>query len=348
MNRSDKHSYLPIIDLHCDLLGCIEYGQGKYNFDSPELNCSLPQLSAGNVKLQVLAVAAITGKDSSLTGKNQINLYKKLLKTRSDEVGPFQQFISNSKKIYFLLGIENASTLLDEHENLEILFERIERYQALEKILYVSLTWNQENRFGGGNLSSTGLKDDGKVLLQYLDRKNIAIDFSHTSDALACDILDFVQNKSLDIPLIASHSNYRSVCNDKRNLPTDIAKEIIRQNGIIGLNFVHRFVGKKPETFIDHIKHAVSIGGENSISLGADFYGGLNVSAELCPGKTPITFFSKYANSGSYQVWLDLLKKEFSGDFIKKICYQNAKNFLNRVFSNQHSWTPTLKMLQNL
>ena len=107
-----------------------------------------------------------------------------------------------------------------------------------------------------------------------------------------------------------------------------MTKEIIHQNGIIGLNFVHRFVGKRPEMFIDHIRHAISIGGENSISLGADFYGGLNISEELCPGKTLAAFFPKYANSGSYQSWSDLLREEFSEGLIKKICYQNAINFL--------------------
>lgn len=330
MNKPFR-SPTPIIDLHCDLLGCIEYSRGKFHFDSPETNCSIPQLTKGNVKLQVLAVAAITGKDSSAVGEGQVNLYKKLLSTRIDEVGPFSQFSMHSPKIHFLLGIENASALLNEDEDLKLLFVRLEKYRSVEKILYLSLTWNQENRFGGGNLSSVGLKEDGKTVLEYLDGKKIAIDFSHTSDTLAHDILDFIQKKSLKIPLIASHSNYRSVHTSERNLPDEIAKAIIDQQGLIGLNFVHRFVGKTPEAFIKHIEHALSIGGENTIALGADFYGGLTVSSDLCPGKTPTTFFPEYSNAGTYASWIRLLQRSFPEELIKKICYKNVSHFLDQI-----------------
>ncbi len=333
----DKASQFPIIDLHCDLLGCIEYGNGKYSFDSPELNCSIPQLLEGNVKLQILAIAAITGPDSSAIGEKQVGLYKQLLNTRADKVGPFKQWTAHSPKIHFLFGVENASVLLNEEEDLSLLFKRIEKYQAVERILYISLTWNQENRFGGGNLTNIGLKEDGKTVLEYLDGKNIAIDFSHTSDALAHDILDFIQKKSLKIPVMASHSNYRAVWDSERNLPQEIAQKIIRQKGIIGLNFVHRFVGKTPKAFIDHIEYAISIGGENTISLGTDFYGGFDVPTDLCPGKTPTTFFPEYANSGRYPSWIDLLREQFSENLIQKICYANAKAFLNRVFLEQPS-----------
>ena len=30
-------------------------------------------------------------------------------------------------------------------------FKRLEAFRRVEEILYVSLTWNHENRFGGGN-----------------------------------------------------------------------------------------------------------------------------------------------------------------------------------------------------
>lgn len=323
-----SQSPFPIIDLHCDLLGCIEYGQGRYHFHSPELNCSLPQLMEGNVKLQVLAVAAITGEKSSVIGERQVQLYQDLLQLHGDQVGPFREFAIDSSKLHCLFGIENASAILDEDEDLTLFFKRIEAYRTIEEILYISLTWNQENRFGGGNLTDVGLKEDGKAVLEYLDGKNIAIDLSHTSDALASDLLEFLHKKSLKIPIIASHSNYRAICPDRRNLPEEIAKEVIRQKGLIGVNFVHRFVGKDPSAFIDHLHYAHSIGGEDVMCLGADFYGGLDIASDLCPGKTPVTFFEEYSNSGCYPRWNELLRTHFSEEAMQKMCYQNVMRFL--------------------
>ena len=112
-------------------------------------------------------------------------------------------------------------------------------------LFYIGLTHHLENRFGGGNFSKAGLKDDGKALLDYLDNKQIAVDFSHTSDALAYDILEYISKKNLKIPILASHSNYRPNFDHPRNLPDDIAKEIINQKGLIGLNFVRAFVNNK-------------------------------------------------------------------------------------------------------
>ncbi|MDN3505662.1 MAG: membrane dipeptidase [Simkaniaceae bacterium] len=319
---------IPIIDLHCDLLGCVEYNRGKYGFESPEMNCSVPQLLQGNVKLQVLAVAAITKEDSSKVGKEQLKLYKELLASYPTQVGSFKEFSIQSPKIHFIFAIENASALLDEEEPLDLFFERFENCRALNEILYISLTWNHENRFGGGNATQVGLKNDGEVVLQFLDRKKVAIDLSHTSDRLAWDILDYIEKHSLEIPVIASHSNFRVVKDEKRNLPDELAKEIIRRKGLIGLNFVRRFVGNLPSDFLRHIEHALELGGEDVLCLGADFYGALDIPAALCPGKQDSPFFESFSNSGCYPKWIALLRGSISEECTKKICHQNALGFL--------------------
>lgn len=320
-------SDVPIIDLHCDLLGCIAYNQGKYHFESPEINCSVPQLMQGNVKLQVLAIAAITQENSSQIGREQLKLYQELLVSHASKVASFKEFSLQSPKIHFLFAIENASALLDEGEPLDLFFERFENCQALNEILYMSFTWNHENRFGGGNATQIGLKSDGESVLKYLDGKKVAIDLSHTSDRLAWDILDYVEKKSLDIPVTASHSNFRSVQDVKRNLPDELAQEVIRRKGLIGLNFVQRFVGSSPEHFLDHIDHALNLGGEDTICLGADFYGALDIPAALCPGKMDSPFFDAFSNSSCYPKWTQLLQERFSRELIQKICHRNVERF---------------------
>ncbi len=71
------------------------------------------------------------------------------------------------------------------------------------------MTHHGENRFGGGNSTGIGLKKDGEALLEYISEKKIAIDLSHTSDALAGDILNYIVKNKLGLSVLASHSNFR-------------------------------------------------------------------------------------------------------------------------------------------
>lgn len=317
------------IDLHCDLLGCVEDNKAL-NFASPETNCSVPQLRAGQLLLQTLAVAAITKRNSSNVGAKQMSLYKKLLDEYKEETSSFQKFDPKSQKTAFILAVENASALIEEDEPLDLCFKRFDNYQKIETFLYVSLTWNSENRFGGGNASSVGLKSDGKFFLDYLNGKNIAIDLSHTSDQLAYDILNTIDKKGYDINPIASHSNFRSMTNIKRNLPDELVKELVSRQGLIGLNFVRRFVGDKPTDFIKHIEHGISLGALNNLCLGCDFYGGINIPKHLLPDIQTPTFQKDFDNASKLPSFYKLIKQFFSEDVAKKIHFDNAYAFLLR------------------
>ena len=322
-----------VIDLHCDLLGCIEQ-EPKLHFDHPDLNCSIPQLLKGGVKLQTLALFTITCSGSTRIAEKQIALYQKLLSTYPT-VAPFSTYNPTSDKLHCILAIENASGLAEEDEPLDQAFKRFEAIQNIERILYVSLTWNQENRFGGGNVTTVGLKRDGEVFLEYLSGKNVAIDLSHTSDGLAHDIINYIDKKSLMLIPIASHSNFRSIKDVSRNLPNDLAKEIIKRSGVIGINFVRHFVGERPQDFLEHIRHGIALDGENALCLGADFYGGIDLPASLIPDLSFPTFQPGFGNSSCYPEFLSLLGQAFSEEQVKKIASGNVNLFLKKQMPSQ-------------
>ena len=263
MHRSlqEKASYMKICDLHCDLLAFLGEGGDLMN---KEVRCSLPQMQRGGVAFQAMAIFTETKKGSVASAKRQRVAYNTLLTH-----GAFQEWQGSfsTNKISIALAIENLSGLLEEDEPLDLLFER------MVEPFYVSLTWNSENRFGGGNHTSIGLKRDGELFLEYIDGKKIAIDLSHTSDHLAHDILEYIDKRNLKITPIASHSNMRAICNDPRNLPDELASEIVKRGGVIGLNFVRKFVGEQPpRSFVEHVEHLKYLGGGENQVFGADFF----------------------------------------------------------------------------
>ncbi|MCH9613326.1 MAG: hypothetical protein SP1CHLAM54_03250 [Chlamydiia bacterium] len=279
------------------------------NFESEETCCSVPQLLAGGVTMQILAVAAITREGSSKKGLRQLELFDELKEMN----GP-----------NYRLAIENASALIEETEELDLFIKRLD---AVESPLYVSLTWNCENRFGGGNATDIGLKEDGKVVLEYLSENDIAIDFSHTSDALAWDILNEIDQKQLPLKVMASHSNFRSLQDHPRNLPDELAKEIIRRGGIIGINFIRRFIGEKKEDILAHFEHGLSLGGEDALCFGSDFYGGLNIPEGLLPGIGDKPFFEGFNNASKFPLILAMLTEKLGKQLVNKIASENYRRF---------------------
>lgn len=321
---------IPIIDFHCDLLAYLGNKSSRTAMNK-ESHCSLPQLEKGGVKLQVCAIYSQTKEKSCESVAQQVLIYQKLPELYPDRFLFADSTINLQRKgVQTLYAIENGSGFCGEREPLDLFFERMD--DAIKKIgkpLYLSLTWNTENRFGGGNESSAGLKEDGREVLLYLAEKKIAIDLSHTSDQLATDILNFIEKKKLQICPIASHSNFRSVTNVKRNLPDEIAKEIAAKGGLIGLNFVRVFVGSLQITeFIRQIEYAKKIGVFDHFCLGADFFYSDDIPSTL--NHLVPYYFSKYSDASCYQDFLSFLSESFSEQEVKKIAYKNAEDFFHR------------------
>ena len=262
MLLSEPH--FPIADLHCDLLWYLSLDSSRTPYDL-SVRCAVPQLHKGNVSIQVLPIFAETNPESVNSGVTQAEIFKHLPKKYPDvfeHLHHTEQLEDNqSKRILLLPAVENASALFSEDEDLDRALERLTQLlRRIGKFVYISLTWNTENRFGGGALTRTGLKDDGKRLIDYLYQKGIAIDFSHTSDHLAFDMLDYFDKQGIDPIVLASHSNMRKVANFPRNLPDDLAKEIIKRKGLIGLNFIRFLVGRDSTDHFSHqLAHLLSI-----------------------------------------------------------------------------------------
>lgn len=317
------------IDLHCDLLYYLLRKDSK--IDDKELGCSLPYLKGGNVKLQVMAIYTSTAKNSTDEGIRQSELFADLL--NSDDFFLFDSLhynnSENSDRVGVLASIENGSSFCEEDSDLETGFENLETIiNNTQKVLYIGLTHHTENRFGGGNNSDVGLKEDGKVLLDYISDRKIAVDFAHTSDQLAYDILNYIDQRNYSIPILASHSNYRNIHDKNRNLPDELAKEIIRRKGLIGLNFIRNCIDEKnPEKLYDHLQYGLDLGGKDTIAYGADFF-----YWKDHPDKSryPL-FFDEFQDATAYHSVNKKISDDLSPETMEKISHKNAIDFIRRM-----------------
>lgn len=323
---------IPIIDLHCDLLFYLEQQVQRTPYDL-SARCSIPQLKQGHVKLQTMAIFTETGTCSKEKGNKQAKIYQQLpLQCPQDVEHYSANWKLDSKRTALLLAFENASGFCEEKEPFQEGLKRLKTVtQEITKPLYISLTWNTENRFGGGALTRIGLKEDGKHLLEELHQQQIAVDLSHASDALAYEMLDFIEGKALDIPVMASHSNARTITQVPRNLPDEIAREIFRRQGLVGLNFYRPFVGQTEEDLVKHLAHWLELGGEEAIALGADFFYDPDLPAVSQYGKD--VFFPNYQNASCYGRLVDFVQKEMklTPVFVEKLAHQNSLSFIQKL-----------------
>jgi len=98
-------------------------------------------------------------------------------------------------------------------------------------------------------------------------------------------------------------------------------KAILSLGGIVGISFVPYHLSDNniasQETVLMHIRHFLSLGGENSIAVGSDFDG---VDA-LPKGLEHITQIEAFAKT---------LTRETSSNIAEKILWQNAYRYTQR------------------
>lgn len=322
-----------VADAHCDLLSYLIEAPFADPLVEGKIGCTIPDLIKGNVKVQVMAIYTATENGSVSAAMQQAYWFKKLL----EQYGSYFSLLSEDERqvaytpaIKIITAIENASGICETDDNIKQAFINLQKIISLcGKPLYLGLTHHGENRFGGGNSTNVGLKEDGKLLISYLSKEKIAIDFSHTSDYLAYDILNYINKYNIHIPLLASHSNFRSVYNHARNLPDDIAKEIIRKNGLIGINFLRAFLNPdKEEALFEHLQYGLELGAENNLCFGADYF-----YCESHPDQSRRPFFFKaHEDASKYPSIIDAVSHTINEKFASKLSSENFLNFYHNQF----------------
>lgn len=186
---------------------------------------------------------------------------------------------------------------------------------ALGGVLMASLSWNAAGPLASGHDTAEGLTTAGFAALKRMEAMGMAIDVSHLNDRCFDEVAS-----STDAPLVASHSNSRTVCSAPRNL-TDAQFDCIRERGgLVGLNFYNGFLREEGEADFDdisrHIDRWLERGGEDVLALGSDFDG--------CD--TPRCI----ATAADMTAFQNLLQARFGETITAKLCSLNALRFFSR------------------
>ena len=224
-------------------------------------------------------------------------------------------------------GIDDKAVLTTE-EGASIEGD-ISRLQTLKDwgVRIFGLTWNYENELGypnshDKNVMGKGLKERGIEAVKECGRLGIAVDVSHLSDGGFWDVLRYAEG-----PVLATHSNARSIADVPRNLSDDSLRALADKGGVAGLNLCPAFLDVSFSTddsnamsrvsdAARHVMHIWKTAGEDILALGSDF-DGIEGNLEI---SSPDRF---------YLLSDELERQGMPISIIEKLFYRNAQRVLS-------------------
>ena len=296
------HETLWVADLHADSL---LWGRDLLE-RSERGQVDVPRLVEGNVALQVLAATTKSPRHLNLERNDDRSddvlllalalgwppaTWRRLLPralhmaSRADDVaihsdGRFRVIRSRDDLAAYeaaraldprltagLLAIEGAHALDGDPANVEVVADAGFRMMSPSHFF--------DTDFGGSahGIEKGGLTAAGREMVRRMEARGMLVDVAHASTATIDDILAMAMR-----PVVASHTGFRGVADNSRNLTDDHVRGIAATGGLIGVGFWPTACGGDDGAAIARaIRYAVDVAGIEHVGLGSDFDGAVPV-----------------------------------------------------------------------
>ena len=316
---------LPVFDLHCDTaLALSERAEVYTSLRNNHRHIDLTR--AGELGGYCQCFAMFTTPDfDKWYGKSAVEIFDAMLDNLEKELALNSDIIARAGstaeieanraagKMSAVLTLEGPAGINFDAGRLEELYKRGLRISTLG--------WNETNILTGSHVTGGGLTDAGREYVRECQRLGILVDVSHISDEAFWDIMDITE-----APIVASHSNLRSVCDHSRNLTEDMYRAIVQTGGTAGINLCAPFIKAEGADFdatCDHIIRMLEIDPTGRhVSLGGDLDG----CDELPAGFVGIQSYNALADR--------LLERGLDEQTIRNIYWHNTMGVMDRAVRN--------------
>ena len=299
---------IPLFDCHCDTAVRARFtGQG---LRENSLHLDLMRLKKFSPAAQVFAVCTETLDDPQGKAAAVIRYFKVQIEMNSDIV----KLCLNSHDIASAMDCGKVAAILSV-EGAEQIGD-IEKAYALG-VRIVHITWNFDNMLCGSVMGSgAGLSEKGRGFVKRAQELGIMLDMSHISEQGFRDVLEVSQR-----PVIAGHSNAKTLCPAPRNLSDEQFIALKNQGGGAGINLYPEFLGlsRDIDAVFAHVEHFMALGGEKAVFLGCDLDG----VDDMPKGIHGVQDLDKI-----YEV---LLRHNYSESLVRDIFMNNILNIMEKV-----------------
>lgn len=259
---------IPVFDAHCDTISrVLKTGESVYR------NTGMVELEKTSAVFgcycQLFALFANSARPGHATYDELLACFHQQMEDNRAHIchcrsAEDAQQANRQGKAAAFLSVEGAELLNCDLDRLE--------QAAADGVIAINLTWNHANAISGSGRDEPerGLSELGRRFVARMEELGVLVDVSHLSDPGFWDVMEQATK-----PMIASHSNARSVWNHTRNLTDEQITAIIKNQGIIGLNFYRDFIGHGEDfdAVRMHLDHMLDLGAAKQVALGGDWDG---------------------------------------------------------------------------
>jgi len=332
-HANQLHQTHYVADAHLDLAGEILLRQQagetdiirKYyldNFRAAGINLimstiyvdkiNLPEAGLKNALMQIAAL----NHDLTLIPNEVL-----LVKTRKD-----LETAKRENKIAIILYIEGLDFIGSDLPLLDIFYDL--------GVRGASLTWSRRNLLASGCCPASqkvailgGLSNLGLSALKKLNQLSCFVDVSHINDDGFADILS-----ATDKPVIATHSNARTVHLSYRNLTDEQIISLCKRAGIIGINACSLITGSHEkgdhlDKLVKHIEHISKLVGSHHLCYGFDLCNSYTLAKPRL-NFTPTLYDCFNNHSEIPQLTASLLERGMPEEEVIGIIGQNLYDFI--------------------
>ena len=277
---------IPVFDFHCDtalvLLGQDMNSHGSLRRNSGHIDLERAKANGGYAQCFACFTTPFIEQWSGISA---VTAFERELAVIRDEMKKNDDLIRQAFSVKEIRenqsrGLMSGILTLEGTAGIGYDASRLEElYKTGFRV--VSLGWNEKNPLTGSHATGGGLTDKGREFVREAQRLGYLVDVSHISDEGFWDIMKITQ-----APIIATHSDSRSVRGESRNLTDDMFRAIVETDGVAGFNMCPEFIGENAtlDTACDHVLHFleldptgrhIALGGDldGIDSLPRDFYG---------------------------------------------------------------------------
>lgn len=256
----EAHRQAITIDTHVDtpmrfLRDTFDIGK---EHQSPSSRVDLPRMQQGG--LDAIFFAIFTGQRERTEENNTLayQLAHQMIDSTQKAVKSYPKLVELAQtaedairleqegKRAIFLGMENGFPLNTNISRVEEFYNR--------GVRYITLCHTQNNDVCDSSTDANGpehngLSSFGKAVVKEMNRLGMLIDVSHISDKAFYDVID--QSR---VPVIASHSSVRSVCNHPRNMDDQMIKTLAANGGVIQICILGAYIQPEDTTSLNYLK----------------------------------------------------------------------------------------------
>ncbi len=171
-------------------------------------------------------------------------------------------------------NLQNTTHFFNDQVNLDLCdrLANLELFYDLG-IRIITLAYNETNSVAGGctDRNDGGLSYLGVEVVEKMNQLGILIDTSHCSHQTTMDAVEVSK-----VPIAMTHTICKSVYDHSRAKTDEEIKAVAEKGGYIGILVLPGFIAESNPSLddvLDHIDHAVKVGGIDSVGIGTDFSG---------------------------------------------------------------------------